>query len=614
MTAKDNTRRIVVVDKDKCKPAKCQQECLHICPINRNDRQCIEIEETVVDTIRKKHAIVWESMCIGCALCVKSCPMHAIKLVNIPQNLREKVTHQFRANSFMLHCLPVPRPKSILGILGSNGTGKTTTLRLLGNQILPNMGNYKTPPTEKEILKKFHGTELFLYLSLLFSKQLQVAYKIQFIEKICEVFPPNITIGEVIGSVYSSRELATDANTLFDTLKVLLDIETIWNTPLSKCSGGELQRFAIMHTCVQAAQIYIFDEPSAFLDVKQRINMCKAIRLLTDRSDTYVFVVEHDLAILDHISDYLCLMYGEPGAYGMVSAPFSVRKGINQFLDGYDTYENIRFRSSSLSFKITDDIEDMKTTKIYAYPAIDYSVGNFSLHFEHGEFATSDIIVLLGENGTGKSTLIKLFAGILNPNNGKNDIPDLNISYKPQIIVPKFTGTVKTMLNEKIKPAMEFSQFCTDVVKPLAIEDLFDKQIKELSGGELQRVALVLALGKPADIYLIDEPSAFLDCEFRIIAAKVIKRFIMHVKKTAFVVEHDLIMATYLASKLVVFSGVPSYACTATMMTKKDGMNLFLSSIDVTVRQDPTNGRPRVNKRGSQKDQQQKKDKNYYAQ
>jgi len=106
-------------------------------------------------------------------------------------------------------------------------------------------------------------------------------------------------------------------------------------------------------------------------------------------------------------------------------------------------------------------------------------------------------------------------------------------------------------------------QFNTDVLKPLNLESILDNDVQTLSGGELQRVALVLCLGAPADIYLIDEPSAYLDSEQRIIAAKVIKRFILHAKKTAFVVEHDFIMATYLADRVIVFEGQPSVKATA---------------------------------------------------
>jgi len=72
-----------------------------------------------------------------------------------------------------------------------------------------------------------------------------------------------------------------------------------------------------------------------------------------------------------------------------------------------------------------------------------------------------------------------------------------------------------------------------------------------------------LALGKPADVYLIDEPSAYLDAEQRVTTSRIIKRFIMNSKKAAFIVEHDFIMATYLADKVIVYEGEPGVNCVA---------------------------------------------------
>jgi len=137
--------------------------------------------------------------------------------------------------------------------------------------------------------------------------------------------------------------------------------------------------------------------------------------------------------------------------------------------------------------------------------------------------------------------------------------------------------------------------------------------VQTLSGGELQRVALVLALGKPADIYLIDEPSAYLDVEQRVVAARVLKRFIIHAKKTAFIVEHDFIMATYLADRVIVYDGQPGVHCIASEpMSLLEGMNTFLKQLEITFRRDPTNYRPRINKLSSQKDSEQKTSGNYF--
>ena len=355
----------------------------------------------------------------------------------------------------------------------------------------------------------------------------------------------------------------------------------------------------------------MFDEPSSYLDISQRLKAARTIRsLLTP--ERFVICVEHDLSILDYLSDFVCVLYGLPGAYGVVTLPFGVREGINIFLEGKVPTENLRFRQTALTFKVTDNLDDVKRDNCFSYPSMKKTRETFKLSVEGGSFNTSEIIVMLGENGTGKTTFIQMLAGRLAPDEGFN-IPTLNVSYKPQTIAPKFTGSVKELLNTKIKGAWTHSQFSSDVIKPMNIEPLLDLMVQNLSGGELQRVALVLALGKPADIYLIDEPSAYLDSEQRIVASKVLKRFIMHSKKTAFIVEHDFIMATYLADRVIVFEGEPSVSCNArSPESLLSGMNSFLKVLKVTFRRDKDNWRPRINKMNSVNDREQKEQGNYF--
>lgn len=356
----------------------------------------------------------------------------------------------------------------------------------------------------------------------------------------------------------------------------------------------------------------MFDEPSSYLDVKQRLNAARTIRNLL-RPDDYVVVVEHDLSVLDYLSDFICVLYGKPAVYGVVTLPASVREGINIFLDGNIPTENLRFRDESLTFRIAEAGDEFAVDKArgYSYPAMEKTLGGFHLKIEPGEFTDSEIIVMMGENGTGKTTFCRLLAGAEKPD-GKKSVPSMSISMKPQKITPKFQGTVRQLFLKKIKAAFLRPQFQTDVYKPLKLDDFIEQDVQNLSGGELQRVAIVLALGMPADVYLIDEPSAYLDSEQRIIAARVIKRFIMHAKKTAFIVEHDFIMATYLADRVIVFDGQPSVNAKAnTPEGLLSGCNKFLKNLDVTFRRDPNSFRPRINKHNSQLDQEQKLNGNF---
>ncbi|XP_055771846.1 ATP-binding cassette sub-family E member 1-like [Salvelinus fontinalis] len=461
----------------------------------------------------------------------------------------------------------------------------------------------EAPPDWQEILTYFRGSELQNYFTKILEDDLKAIVKPQYVDQIPK------TVKGTVGSILSRKD---DSKTETIVCKQL-DLTHLRERNVEDLSGGELQRFAIAVVCIQRADIFMFDEPSSYLDVKQRLRAAVTIRSLIS-PDRYIIVVEHDLSVLDYLSDFICCLYGVPSAYGVVTMPFGVREGINIFLDGYVPTENLRFREISLVFKVaeTANEEEIKRMCHYQYPHMKKNMGDFALEILEGEFTDSEIMVMLGENGTGKTTFIRMLAGRLKPDEG-GEVPILNVSYKPQKISPKFKGSVRALLHEKIRDAYTHPQFVTDVMKPMQIESIIDQDVQNLSGGELQRVAMALCLGKPADVYLIDEPSAYLDSEQRLVCAKVIKRFILHAKKTAFVVEHDFIMATYLADRVIVFDGIPSRSTAAnTPQTLLAGMNKFLSQLEITFRRDPNNFRPRINKMNSIKDCEQKKSGNYF--
>jgi len=600
-TMAEKLTRIAIVNEDKCKPKRCQQECKKGCPVNRMGKLCIDV------TPKSKVAYISEELCIGCGICVKKCPFDAIQIINLPKDLEKDTVHRYGPNSFKLHRLPTPRPGQVLGLVGTNGIGKSTALKILSAKLKPNLGRWENPPDWQEILQYFRGSELQNYFVMLLEDNLKAIIKPQYVDQIPRA---------VSGTVGNLLEKKNDRGVLNEIVEAL-DLKSILDRDVKTLSGGELQRFALGVVIVQKSDVYMVDEPSSFLDVKQRLKAAQTIRsLIHVGTKTYVIVVEHDLAVLDYLSDFICCLYGVPGAYGVVTMPFSVREGINVFLAGFVPTENLRFRDTALSFKIseTGDSESLgdNAPRLYSYPEMTKTLGNFVLHVMAGSFTDSEIVVMLGENGTGKTTFIRMLAGLLKPDSDET-VPELHVSYKPQKISPSFEGTVRQLLHGKIRDSFNHPQFATDVLKPMQIESILDQEVKNLSGGELQRVAVVLALGKPADIYLIDEPSAYLDSEQRIVTAKVIKRFILHSKKTAFVVEHDFIMATYLADRVLVYEGIPAKECTACApQALVPGMNKFLKNLDITFRRDPTNYRPRINKLESVKDKEQKQSGNYF--
>jgi len=594
----DKLTRIAIVSTDKCKPKRCRQECKKSCPVVRMGKLCIEV------TPNDKIATISEELCIGCGICVKKCPFEAITIINLPSNLESCTTHRYSQNSFKLHRLPIPRAGEVLGLVGTNGIGKSTALKILAGKQKPNLGRFTSPPDWTEILAYFRGSELQNYFTKILEDDLKAVIKPQYVDQI-----PKAVKGSVQQLLDKKDEMKKQ-----DEVGELLELTKVKGRNVADLSGGELQRFAIAMVCIQAADIFMFDEPSSYLDVKQRLNAAMAIRNLI-HPDKYIIVVEHDLSVLDYLSDFVCCLYGVPGAYGVVTMPSSVREGINIFLDGFVPTENLRFREESLVFKVSENAseEDVKRMNSYKYPTMSKTLGTFKISVNAGQFSDSEILVLLGENGTGKTTFIRMMAGKLTPDEGSGEVPSLNISYKPQKISPKSQGTTRQLLHEKIRDAYIHPQFVADVMRPLRIDDIIDQEVQNLSGGELQRVAMALCLGKPADVYLIDEPSAYLDSEQRLVAAKVIKRFILHAKKTGFIVEHDFIMATYLADRVIVFEGQASVDTLANSpQPLLSGMNKFLGQLEITFRRDPNNFRPRINKLDSIKDCEQKASGNYF--
>ncbi|WVN89562.1 uncharacterized protein L203_104787 [Cryptococcus depauperatus CBS 7841] len=596
----DKLTRVAIISDDKCKPKRCRQECKRSCPVVKMGKLCIEVNPN------DKKAFISEELCIGCGICVKKCPFDAIQILNLPTNLESHVTHRYAANAFKLHRLPTPRPGQVLGLVGTNGIGKSTALKILSGKLKPNLGRFDDPPEWQEILKYFRGSELQNFFTKVLEDDIKAVTKPQYVDQIPRsIKVPNMTVGKMF-----DRQTELDNR---DQLETDLELKHLQDREVGQLSGGELQRFAIGIASVRQADIYMFDEPSSYLDIRQRLSAAKVIRGLVN-STNYVVVVEHDLATLDYLSDFICVLYGVPGTYGVVTMPYSVREGINIFLDGLIPTENLRFRDESLTFKISETVDEIQVpkTRRYNYPTMTKTLGGFKLKVDSGDFTESEILVLLGENGMGKTTLVQLLGGKLDPDEEKDKI-SLRVSMKPQTISPKFPGTVRQLLIKRIKPAFMHPQFNSDVIKPMNLEPIMDQEVQTLSGGELQRVAICLVLGVPADVLLIDEPSAYLDSEQRILASKVIKKFVMSSKRTAFIVEHDFIMATYLADRVIVFEGTPgkeSYAKHPEGLLT--GMNKFLKSLDITFRRDPTNYRPRINKMDSLKDKEQKAEGAYF--
>ncbi|MDD5418017.1 MAG: ribosome biogenesis/translation initiation ATPase RLI [Candidatus Nanoarchaeia archaeon] len=589
-------KRIVVLKKERCKPEKCgDYPCKRFCPRVRAGDQIFEIDKET------KRPIISESMCVGCGICVRKCPFDALFIANLPAELDEKPVHQYGKNSFRVYRIPFPMKGKVVGLIGQNAIGKSTIVKILSGVLKPNLGDFKNSKTDEEIIKHFSGTEVETFFKELYSGKPSVSYKPQYIDEIPKMFKGKI------------RELLekSDKNKKLKQISEKLNITSILDKKVDEVSGGELQKIAIASTILKDSDYMFFDEPASYLDVKERLRIAQLFRELAD-SGKGVMVIEHDLIILDYMTDDVHLLYGQPDTYGVVALPKPTRTAINTYLEGYLKEENIRLRTESIKFEVLSSVQMESKGVMVAWNSFikKYKTG-FKLSADSGSIAYDEIIGILGPNAIGKSTFMKVLAGEIKPDEGEVNM-NVKISYKPQYIRPESNETVEEYLSSLTKDFYNLTYIET-IIKPLDLKPLLKKKLNELSGGELQRVSIASCLSIDAQLYLLDEPSAYLDVEQRLGLTSIIKKIIQRKKASAIIIDHDLLFLDYLTTRLIVFKGIPGKQSeTLGPVAMKKGMDTFLKDLGITFRRDPETKRPRANKPDSQKDREQKSKGDYY--
>ena len=588
--------RVAVLKEDSCQPKKCNDECHAFCPPVRNGQECIILD----DKTGKPH--ISESLCIGCGICINKCPHDALIIEQLPSELESDMIHRYSMNGFRLFRLPTPSKESVVGILGPNGMGKSTAINALSGRMIPNLGDWLDKEADWDgVIETLPRGELRDFFVAVRDGKIKVALKPQNVDRL----PKRVkgTVRDLLSKV--------DERKMFDEMTKKLGIDHLLDRTIQQLSGGELQRMAICATLLRDVDVYFFDEPSSYLDIHERMRI---VRIIQDLAATKrVIVIEHDLAVLDVLCDLVHIVYGKKGAFGIFTPARSTRQAINTYLDGFLPEQNVRIRDKPIKFLNHSDRVAELGSQVVSWGGLGKTLGDFKLETGDGAVHRSEVVGVVGPNGTGKSTMIKVLAGEHEYDEGWVT-SDASISYKPQHIHVDIDGSVQLWLDSEIGPRWRSGEFNVNVIRALGVDQLLPKRVKKLSGGERQAVSIAICLGREADLYLLDEPSAHLDANARMEAAKAIRRTMEANEKSAFVIDHDVYFIDIVSDSLLVFEGEGGrYGKAEGPFRLQEGINRFLEGVNVTFRRDHDSKRPRINKTESRKDREQRTSGDFYS-
>ncbi|MCP4760823.1 MAG: ribosome biogenesis/translation initiation ATPase RLI [archaeon] len=607
-------KKIYLVDYSKCAYNSCGRPCITYCPVTLTNKK-LKGKKKVYPAIDFKKStsqiIIHSEICLKCGICINKCPSNAIFVKNlVEEDESQQKIHQYAEDSFRLYNLPTLMSGRVTGLCGPNGIGKSTMLNILSMIMKPNFGEFDVDLKKnnwKNIATQIRDSNIRNHFIDNEINRTNISYKLQVLKVLFEKYK-DLTVSDILESSSIDKKFK---NMVFSSL----DIQTIENRYLEQCSGGELQRFAIAQVLLSNSDILLIDEPVTFLDVKKRIRLAEMLQKAAKEYDKAVLVVDHDLTVLDYMSDVIHLFYGEPHKFGIITRVQPVKAGINSYLNGYQKNENVEFRPNKIRFRKSISGRTWSNAQKFAeWDEITKDLGEFKLKINPGIIYQNEILGVVGENGLGKTTWFRILIGNLKPDSGNMNLTEqFAISYKPQYITQNYNGTVEQLITEYSQKYIQTEELLTKIYEPLGVDDIFDAKVPTLSGGQLQRTFIAACLSKEANLYLIDEPSAYLDVEERLKIAEIIRSHTKSKSASAICIEHDIQITDSLADRLLIFLGDPGKSgYTLGPLNKRDGMNAFLKTLDVTFRRDLETGRARINKKDSSLDQRQRASGEYY--
>lgn len=329
---------------------------------------------------------------------------------------------------------------------------------------------------------------------------------------------------------------------VFTTAKEM-EIEELLNKSIYTLSYGMRQKVAICSAKAMEPQIYVFDEPSANLDLNGTYILSELIKKLKKEGKT-VIISEHRLFYLSHIVDRYVLMEN-----GKIIRNYSTEEMKRQ---DFKTLNEMGLRTLSFQNISIPPKEEQYSTQFYPIKIskLCKKFGNNVLFQDLSfQYNGCEIIALVGSNGVGKSTLGKIIAGLMKETSGKILFDGIEKKYKKRIgrvwYIPQdldsqlFGENLVDELTTGLKNSESNKEKALELLKKLGLFLLRDKHPATLSGGQKQRLVLGVAMMRDVPMIILDEPTSGLDFN----SMEKVRLLIQEQQKKGikfFIISHDI--------------------------------------------------------------------------
>lgn len=375
------------------------------------------------------------------------------------------------------------------------------------------------------------------------------------------------------------------------------NLQSLLHTDISHLSGGQKQIVNLASLVAMQPKVMLLDEPTAQLDPIACQEFLSLLKRINDEFNITIIMVEHDLEQTFHLCDQVIYLHngtieynGKPSSIPYLNDFEDVLPISIQLFHKINTYQTIPLDMKTTRTWLKENKEHFHVIGKKEEKNQDVVIKIQNLHFHYNEYEilkgldleiyNHDILAIVGSNGSGKSTLLKNICGLLKKDRGKITIQGTDINHIKNLFQGYFAclpqDPTTLFLKETVKEELNYEDEKIQMwIHDLGLDKLYEQHPYDLSGGQMQLVALIKVLSSHPQFLLLDEPTKGLDIYYKNQIGNLLKK--INNETTIIIVSHDLEFCAKYASRVgMMFEGrIEAIESTKTFFTS----NLFYTTM-----------------------------------